>query len=87
MKLYNSEPIPEDLPTNISPEEASMVSGIKVATIKQRLRAGWSKEEAYWRKVRFNKRNPANFNEAIHEKTGDERNTQLEYEYLVRMKN
>lgn len=85
--LQNTEPIPDDMPTNLSIREASKLTGISEATIYGRLNAGWSKEEAFYRKVRYNKNNKKPFDDRVHEKVGEIKDRSVEEEYLVKQKN
>lgn len=63
--------IDEDVDTTISLEEWSKISGIKLSTLKRRIKLGWDMKEVLYRKVRFNKKNTSTFNHKIHEKVGE----------------
>lgn len=67
---YNAIQIDDELDTGISLKEWSKISGIKLATLQRRIKLGWSMKETLYRKVRFNKTNPSNFNSKIYTKVG-----------------
>lgn len=67
----NTIPIPDDVDTTIPLNEWSKITGIKLKTIKGRIKRGWTIEEALYRKVRFNKLNQATFDPKIHHKVGE----------------
>lgn len=69
-QLYNAIQIDDELDTTIELKEWSKITGISLATLQSRVRRGWDIKEVLYRKVRFNKSNPSNFNDKFHEKVG-----------------
>jgi hypothetical protein len=69
-QLYNAIQIDDELDVTIELKEWSKITGVSLATLQSRVRRGWNMKEVLYRKVRFNKTNPSNFNSKIHEKVG-----------------